>query len=141
MKRIVTARLYALDHADTRHQLTGTSAADLAQQVQAITANKTAASLARAAWGDDAADVRAAGVRLVSLGAVVRELWRTLPPLKGQDEGFKAGTRQLKSDASGSLSTAVTAVDLDADTDALTEQQPRQSQNQPQDERETLWSI
>lgn len=87
MKRTVTARLYALDHADTRHQLTATSAVDLAQQVQAITANKTASGLARAAWGDDDADLRAAGVRLVSVGAVVRETWRSLPPLKGQPHG------------------------------------------------------
>lgn len=84
-KRTVTSRLYILDHADTRHQLTATSATDLAHQVQDITSSKQAATLARAAWGDDQADLKAGGVRLVAIGAVVREVWRQLPPLKGQN--------------------------------------------------------
>lgn len=90
MKRIVTAHLYTLDHHETRHDLAATSASDLAAQVQTITGSKQAASLARLSWGDHAADVQAAGVRLVAVGAVVREVWRTLPPLKGHPKAPEA---------------------------------------------------
>lgn len=115
MKRIVTARLYALDHADTRHQLSASSAADLATQVQEITRSKQAATLARAAWGDDDADLKVGGVRLVSVGVVVREMWRVLPPLKGQEVVEKSQQpdpdwADLKSlDEAGGIGPAVVA--------------------------------
>lgn len=84
-KRTVTAYVYALEYNDTRHQLTATSSNDLAQQVQQMTGNKQVAKLARAAWGDTDADLSVHQARLVCVGAIVRETYRSLPPLKGQD--------------------------------------------------------
>lgn len=86
-KRTITARLYVLDFNDTRHQITATSSSDLAQQVQQITGGRQAATLARNAysWGDMDADLRVGNVRIVCVGAIVREVYRTLPPLKGQE--------------------------------------------------------
>ena len=84
-KRTVTAYVYALEYNDTRHQLTATSSSDLAQQVQQMTGNKQVAKLARAAWGDTDADLSVHQARLVCVGAIVRETYRSLPPLKGQD--------------------------------------------------------
>lgn len=95
MKRTILSRTYILDTADTRHTLNATSAADLAAQVQEITSSRQFGHLARAAWGDSAADLRTGGIRLVATGATVREVWRTLAPLmskatvnsEGGDEG------------------------------------------------------
>lgn len=105
MKRTITARLYVLDYRDTRHQLTATSAADLAAQVQGVTSSKQTAALARAIWGDEGADLKVGGVRLVAVGAVVRELWRSLPPLKGQQvlEGDQEVQQPVKSTAAVQL--------------------------------------
>lgn len=79
MKRTVAARLYALTTQGTTYELTASSAADLAAQVQQLTGSRQAAQLARLSWADDDADVNAAGVHLVATGRLVREVWRTLP--------------------------------------------------------------
>lgn len=79
MKETVTARLYALTAKGIHHELTASSAADLAEQVLALTGSKQAAQLARAAYGDDEAELTVAGVRLMATGRVLRQVWKTLP--------------------------------------------------------------
>lgn len=96
MKKIVLSHTYILDSDSQRHELTATSAGDLADQVQKLTGRKQAGNLARSAWGDEAADIRASGLRLVATGAVVREIWRTLPSLKGNEKAEKAEAKAVQ---------------------------------------------
>lgn len=84
MKETITARLYLLEHQGQHHDLTASSATDLVAQVQALTGSRQAAQLARIVWGDDAADVTAAGVRLLAVGRVVRQVWRATPQQRRQ---------------------------------------------------------
>lgn len=87
-KSTVLSREYVLDHQSVRHVITATSAGDLSKQVLEITGSKNAAALARAAWGDQAADITALGIRIVATGATIKETWRILPPLKGMDRAI-----------------------------------------------------
>jgi hypothetical protein len=101
MKSIITARLYLLQHQDRHHELTVTTAADLAAQVQALTGSRQAAQLARAAWTAERADLTAAGVRLVAVGQVVRQTWSELPQLARQVARVAQGGQQRPDPVTG----------------------------------------
>ena len=115
MKTVITARLYALTHRGTLHELTAITAGDLAAQVQALTGSRQAAGLARAAWGAERADLTGAGVRLVAVGQIVRQTWGSMPQVRqarpagaSQEEGEPEtrpdalGAAAVPDDASGS---------------------------------------
>ncbi|GGR75771.1 hypothetical protein GCM10008959_40940 [Deinococcus seoulensis] len=105
-RETTAARLYALTWNSVTHELAATSARDLAAQVQAITSSKQAAGLARAAWGDDQADLQLAGVRLVAVGRIVRQVWRSVAVNR------TPGTVHSVSDSSDSNASNTAAPDI-----------------------------
>jgi hypothetical protein len=146
--RTITARLYTLTTRDMRHDLTAISAADLVDQVQQITSSRQAAQLARIAWADDQADINAASLRLVATGQVVREIWKTLSPIRGsqpmqavpaaaansqrdEEPAIPAVTKMLAVQDEPATSPAA-VVQVNVQAAAPTRQPPPQRREQPQ---------
>lgn len=126
MKETITARLYALEHQGQQHDLTASTAADLVAQVQALTGSRQAAQLARLTWGDDQADVTAAGVRLLAVGRVVRQVWRATPQQRRSvPQGQTHQAQAVPDQAEQPVPPLLDSANVDADATGRADTEPQ----------------
>lgn len=82
MRETVTARIYRVTVDHTVQEVTASSPAELAAELQALAPQIRAAQVARTLWQDDHAQVTLASVGVASIGRVVRQVWGDPLPRK-----------------------------------------------------------